>query len=184
MPLHSGAATAVILLLFVAGVQKLTDPSSTAGALRQAGLPSHRTLVRMLGLAEVVIGVIFLAVGGPWAALAGAVFYLGFAGFVGMALSRNLPISSCGCLGKTDTPPSMAHVVLNLGAAAVLVAAAIIPVQPMGGLLGQGASVVIPQVVSIAAVTYLLYGVLTALPLIDTRVIQRSTPLPAPGRRA
>ena len=43
-----------------------------------------------------------------------AVSYLAFAGFVVVALRSGKPISSCGCFGKVDTPPSPVHVVLDL----------------------------------------------------------------------
>src|SRR5690606_6627158 len=115
MPIHSGPVAAVVLLLLLAGVQKLIDPSPTAGALRSAGFPSHRNLVRLLAAVEVIVGGSFFVAGGPWPVLGAAVLYLGFAGFVALALTRNLPVSSCGCLGKVDTPPSVVHVAVNLG---------------------------------------------------------------------
>lgn len=183
MPFHSGLATAVMLLLMTAGAQKVADAAPTVGALRSAGLPSGQLLVRLLGIAEIGVAVAFLVAGGPWAAALGALFYAGFAGFVLLALSRDIPISSCGCFGKTDTPPSVAHVALNLGSVAVLVLAAIIPVQPMGGLVDASAGVVVPYVVAVGATVYLLYGMLTALPLVGKRAIQGATPLPVPGRR-
>jgi hypothetical protein len=55
-----------------------------------------------------------------------AMSYLGFAGFVAVALRRGAPISSCGCFGKVDTPPSAVHVVLDLVAALVAATAAVV----------------------------------------------------------
>ena len=52
--------------------------------------------------------------------------YLAFAGFVVVALRSGAPISSCGCFGKVDTPPSVVHVVLDLAFAAVAAAAAVV----------------------------------------------------------
>ena len=81
--------------------------------------------MRVGGAVEVVIGVAALLVGGPccsrrwWRAR-----YLAFAGFVVVALRTGAPISSCGCFGKVDTPPSVVHVVLDLAFAGVAVAAA------------------------------------------------------------
>ncbi len=183
MPLHSGLATAVMLLLMIAGVQKVADPAPTAGALRSAGIRSGPLFVRLLGSAEIAVAIAFLVAGGSWAAASGALFYAGFAGFVLLALSRDIPISSCGCFGKTDTPPSVAHVALNLGSVGILALAAIIPLQPMGGLVDASAGVVVPYVVAVGATVYLLYGMLTALPLVGKRAIQGATPLPVPGRR-
>ena len=58
-------------------------------------------------------------VGGPVFAALVAVSYLAFAGFVVVALRSGAPISSCGCFGKVDTPPSLVHVVIDLVLAAV-----------------------------------------------------------------
>ena len=74
----------------------------------------RRSLVRAGGAAEVVIGVGALAVGGPVFAALVALSYLAFAGFVVVALRSGSPISSCGCFGKVDTPPSLVHVVIDL----------------------------------------------------------------------
>lgn len=183
MPVHSGPVTAFMLLLLVAGVQKVMDPGPTAGALRSAMLPSARGLVRLLGAGELAVAGAFLVVGGPVPAALGAGFYVGFAGFVVYALVRDLPISSCGCLGSIETPPSPVHVVLDVGAATVLVLAAIIPVAPLGGLAGQGLDVVIPYTVLTGAATYLLYALLTVLPLVGRRALRLADPLPIPTRR-
>ncbi len=183
MPVHSGPVTAVMVLLLFAGAQKIVDPSSTAGALRVARLPSSHPIVRFVGAAEVLVVVSFLVWGGPLPALAGAAFYGGFAWFVINALVRRLPISSCGCLGATETPPTMIHVVMNLGAVALLVTAVIIPIAPMGGLVGQESKVIFPYMLFTGAAVYLLYALLAVLPLVGRKA--RSTDatfLPTPRR--
>ena len=43
--------------------------------------------------------------------------YAGFAVFVLVALRRGWALTSCGCFGRPDTPPTLTHVVLNAGAA-------------------------------------------------------------------
>ena len=50
----------------------------------------------------------------PWSPRA----YAGFAVFILVALRRGWALSSCGCFGRPDTPPTPAHAVLNAGAAA------------------------------------------------------------------
>ena len=185
MPVHSGPVTAVMILLLVAGAQKLLDPSSTSGALQAAGLPSALALVRALGLVEVGAGVAYLVWGGPLPAAAGALLYAGFGWFVINAIARDLPISSCGCLGATETPPTMIHVVMNLGSLGVLVAAVIIPVAPLGGLVGQELDVLVPHVLFTGATVYLLYALLTVLPLVSKRArVDASTFLPLSRRPA
>jgi hypothetical protein len=106
------------LLLILSGGAKLADGGPTMGALRSARLPAGRPLVTGLGLIEIVAGASALITPHPAAGLAVASLYVGFAGFVAWALRRNLPIQSCGCFGKRDTPPTHGHVVVNVALAA------------------------------------------------------------------
>lgn len=169
VPVLSGPVMALVLLLLIAGLQKIIDPAPTAGALRAAGLTSRPVLVRLLGGVEVVVAASWIAFGGPWPALMAAGLYMGFAWFVINALVRRLPISSCGCLGSTDTPPTVVHVVMNLMAGSVLVTAAILPVAPMGGLQGAEWSLVIPYALLVGSLVYMLYAILTVLPQVSRR---------------
>ena len=101
-------------LLALGGAFKAIDPDDTAHALRSAEAAARRAPRARGGAAEVVIGVGALAVGGPVFAALVALSYLAFAGFVVVALRAGSPISSCGCFGKVDTPPSSIHVVIDL----------------------------------------------------------------------
>ncbi len=104
-------------LLLISGGTKLVDPDPTTGAMRAAGLPASRWVVAGLGLWEIVAGSAALAVGGVLGGSALFVTYAGFAGFIVFALANRLPIQSCGCFGRVDTPPSPAHVAVNVLAA-------------------------------------------------------------------
>jgi hypothetical protein len=116
-------------LLVIGGALKVVRPGDTAHALTavfELHLPSFvkpRRLVQLGGAVEVVVGVGALLTGGPAFAGLVAISYLVFAGFVLVALRSGRPISSCGCFGKVDTPPSVAHVVIDLAAAGVAAAA-------------------------------------------------------------
>lgn len=158
---------ALMLLLLIAGIQKIFDPTSTSGALRAAGLPSRRILVRTLGGVEVVVVAAWLVSGGRLPALAAALLYAGFAWFVVNALVRKLPISSCGCLGSTETPPTVIHVVMNTFAVAMLLSAVIFPISPMGGLVGAEWRLVLPYMLMVGVSVYMLYALLTVLPLVS-----------------
>src|SRR5690606_27424654 len=107
------------------GGSKFRDPEPTRGALRAARLPSSRGAVLALGGVELVVAATGLLWPSPWAAAAVAACYLAFAAFVGFALARRLPIQSCGCFGRSDTPPGPLHLGVNLTAAtaATIVAA-------------------------------------------------------------
>ncbi len=150
-------------LLMVSGGMKLVDPAPTRGALKAAGLPAGRWAVFTLGFAEITAAAAGLVVG-AWAAGAVVLVYSGFAGFVAYALWRRLPLASCGCFGKADTPPTLGHVVFNLvsaAAAAGIVVTGRVPVdvladQPLWGLPYLG------YVAVGVAVVYLLLAELPA----------------------
>lgn len=72
--------------------------------------------------------------------------YAAFAGFVVYVLARDLPLSSCGCLGETDTTPNRLHVAVTAAAATTAAAAAFVPpptaleltaARPLEGALGS-----------------------------------------------
>ncbi len=112
-PVLAQAVSAVALTLLAAsGIAKLADPDPTVGAMRAARLPSSRLISRSLALVEILTALAGLVWGGVW--LVGALgLYVGFTLFTFMAVQRKIPVQSCGCFGKDDTPPTWAHVVFN-----------------------------------------------------------------------
>jgi hypothetical protein len=152
------------LLLTVAGALKAYDPATTAGALRRAGLPVHPVIVRIGGGLEAVVGIVAILTGGPVAAALVAVSYLLFTIFVVAAMVRSTPIGSCGCFGKIDTPPSLVHVVLNVGAVVSATAVALGPGGGIGATLGDQDLLGLPFLLLVATATYLAFLSLTALP--------------------
>ncbi len=110
--LFSAAAAIALLLLGASGVGKLVDWKPTSGALKSANLPSSRRWVRLLGSMEIGAAAIGLFIGGVWMTPA-LLLYAGFTGFTVWALRRDVPLQSCGCFGKDDTPPTAIHVVYD-----------------------------------------------------------------------
>ena len=164
MPVLAGPTLALMGLLALAGGMKLVNPDLTSGALRTARLPHSRLLILGIGLIEVLIGVGGIVVGTSTAAFLAAALYAGFAWFVINALHNRLPISSCGCLGATEIPPSLHHVVLNIGAVIVLVFAGFFPIGPWGGI-DQLAPGLAAAFVGFTGITiYALYAILAVLP--------------------
>ena len=96
----------------VGGAFKLIDPSGTVGALRALGLSSGPEVVRVAAAVELFLGTLALSVSSAVVAALVAVSYAVFLVIVTVALVRRLPIDSCGCLGRLDTPPSWRHVVV------------------------------------------------------------------------
>lgn len=81
--------------------------------------------MRVLALIEIVLGAGVLLVDVTAVRVAVGVLYAGFLAFVLLALWRSAPITSCGCFGSEDAPPSLGHVAMNAtGAAVAFVAAA------------------------------------------------------------
>ena len=147
------------LVLAVAGAAKVVRPAPTAVALRASGLSwiGHRGLVvfvRALALAELVVAGDALVDASAWARVVLAASYVTFAGFVLYALVRRLPIASCGCFGEADTPPTAAHLIVNIGLAAATIVAAVTRAPAPSSVLthrpGAGSLVALGVLVSTA----------------------------------
>jgi hypothetical protein len=125
------------VLLVAAGAAKALRPADTARALAVAASrpPTRRwTLaVRILAGVEAAVGVAGIAhPDALWAGLVSA-SYAVFTGFVLLAWARGGPLSTCGCFGSPDTPPTGLHAGIN---GLVAVAAAVVAGTVAGGWLG------------------------------------------------
>jgi hypothetical protein len=143
MNLAQGLFYAACVLLAVGGGQKAIQPQDTARALRLAGLAIPSFLVRVGGVAETFAAGMAIFTGAALPAGLVATSYFAFAAFVLRARSLDTPISSCGCFGGTETPPTVAHLGVDLlfGAAGVAIARApatdlraVLATQPLGGI--------------------------------------------------
>ncbi len=129
----SGPYLAACALLLVAGLAKARRPGDTARALAAAlGPPTTAArerrfvhLVRTGSLLEAALGLAAPVYLSPVLSAAVATSYAAFAAFVVVARRRGGPLSTCGCFGALDTPPTVLHLVLDVGlcASAVCVAA-------------------------------------------------------------
>jgi hypothetical protein len=104
---------AAAALLVAAGAPKVLRPHDTRRALASVGLPVPAILVRLGGVAEVAIGADAILQGGRIVDALVAASYLMFTGFVIAALRKGGVVASCGCIGRPDTPPTAAHVVVT-----------------------------------------------------------------------
>jgi methylamine utilization protein MauE len=159
---------AAALLLLAAGAAKLRAPSAAAAMLRRAapGLPRalrQPAAVRIGGAAEVAVAAAVIGTGSRASLVLLAAGYALFAA-VALRLAVVGRGASCGCFGGTDSPVGPAHVVLDVLAVAVAVAAAVAPPGPVGG---QFDGAVLPGLIGTAQAVLLAYlGFLsiTALP--------------------
>jgi hypothetical protein len=113
------------LLLALGGGPKIVQPTYAVGALRSVGVRVPTVAVRVMGAVEAVLGIVTAVAGGRALAALVALSYLGFAGFVVAALRTGGAVSSCGCVGRADTPPTRTHVAVTVLLAAAAVAAAV-----------------------------------------------------------
>ncbi|MGH9126108.1 MAG: MauE/DoxX family redox-associated membrane protein [Acidimicrobiales bacterium] len=157
-----GPYLAVCGLLAAAGAAKLARPDTTAKALVAAGFRVRAWQVRAAALAELVIGLGAAATGSAVLALAVAVSYAAFGVFVVAALARGWPLSTCGCFGTVDTPPTAGHVVVDVGAAAVAGGVAVAAGTPLAAALRGQTLGGVPFLVAVASVGILLFEALTA----------------------
>lgn len=152
------------LLLVAAGVAKTIEPLSLVRALRSAGLRVRAPLlarwVRGCSALEALLGVVAVLHPTRVVAVLVALSYAGFTAFVLRALRSGSPLASCGCFGKTDTPPTAGHVVVTT----VLAVSAL--------LAGGGVSLDLPVVVVSAVLAYVTYLALAVLPLTTRRALQ------------
>lgn len=163
MPATAAPLWVFALLLVVSGASKVRAPSATEGALRASGLPGSRTLVRLLGTVEVVVGVAAIGLGTAATSAAVALLYLGFTGFVVNALVRDLPVGSCGCFGREDTPPTWIHVVLTAIGVAAGIAATVEAPGPVDQALRSASAPLLVVLLTGVAFAF-AYMSLTALP--------------------
>lgn len=160
---------ATAALLVVSGINKLLDPTPTAGALRIAGLIHHTVAVAALAIAEIVVGAGSLIFGRPFFGWAQALIYGGFAAFVVVALMRRIPLASCGCFGKTDSPPTWLHVIVNVTAAFGAIVFALSNLGGIGSIVTSQPLAGLPYLGFVALGAYCLYLLLGDLPLLRTQ---------------
>lgn len=160
----AGPFAIAAVLLAVGGALKAARPGDTANALRGVGLPGSAVLVRLGGLLELAIGVTALLTGGTVAAALVAASYLAFLTFVVVALRRHAPVSSCGCFGKVDTPPSRVHMGVNVVAAAAAVTVALDPGAGLAATVRDQPLAGVPYLLLVGLGVSLVFVALTSLP--------------------
>ena len=168
---------AAAVLLAVAGVPKVRDPGDLVRAVRSVGMPFGRNAVRAFAAAEVVVAVAALAVPNRLTAALLALMYAGFTAFVVTALRRGGVLSSCGCFGKADTPPTRAHALVTGVASGT---ALLVAVDPPGAgawsaLTDSGVLAAAGLVALVALVGFLAWQVMAVLPSVQPAGIRSRT---------
>lgn len=148
------AAAVFSLLLIVTGIAKIVRPADVEKALKRLGMPAFGGVGVAIGVVEVVVGAAALLI--PQLLFIQAGMYALFAVWVFVALRSGSPIASCGCFGRDDTPPTVAHIALNVLAVVVSSLAVIGP--PLDLEVGFGG---VATAVAIVVGVFLSYVLLT-----------------------
>jgi hypothetical protein len=114
-------------------------PDDTARAVSQLlrhrlNLTAASHVIRLLALLETLLGAAALLLPGttiPPAFV--ALSYACFTAFVALARARGGVLSSCGCFGKADTPPTVAHLAITAGIAVSAGAVAVVAAASSAG---------------------------------------------------
>ncbi|MEY2591414.1 MAG: hypothetical protein QOJ67_3398 [Acidimicrobiaceae bacterium] len=161
----AGPFAAAGALLALGGAFKVVRPLPTVGALRAVGAPASPIAVRALGLVEATLGVAAVLTGAPALAALVAAAYLAFAAFVMIAMRGGTALQSCGCFGEVETPPSAAHVLLNVSLAGVSLAAAATGVPSVADTIADQPWSGVPFLLLVTVTVELCYLMLTTLPI-------------------
>jgi hypothetical protein len=119
----AGPFAAACVVLGFAGVSKIRRPTATRPAAAALGLPASPAAVRILGAVEVASAGTALALGGAAAAVVATVYSA--LAVAAWRLFVRAPGTACGCLGQSEAPVGVSHIVVNVaGALASALAAA------------------------------------------------------------
>ena len=172
-------------LLVAAGVLKALRPADTAravaGALHRPPSRAWVHTVRALAAGEAALGVAGIVVPSVPVAVAVAVSFAAFAGFVVYARATGGALSTCGCFGSPDTPPTALHAALNALVAAGAVAVATAgPDGSLAGVLGRQYLDGVPLVAASAVAAWLAFLVMA--PLARLHALRQMRPYVPGGR--
>ncbi len=147
-----GVVIGAAIVVAVAGVAKLAKPAVTTEALRSAGFAVPPVVASLLGLVELLVGVLVVVWHPPAGAVVLGLLYLGFVAFSLRLLSLRGATASCGCFGQRNAPIGVEHIVVNLAVAALV----------FGAAAGVGPRTVDP--VAVVGATALLFVLLAVVP--------------------
>jgi len=169
-----GPLLAAALLLAVAGLAKVRAPRARS-ALAAAGLPGARLLPgrlsnRLLGLMELAVAVAAVLLGGRPQALLIAVGYAVLAVLSARMVAAEVG-QDCGCFAR-PAPVSHWHTAVNAIAAGFGVAGLAVPARPLLSTLADEPVIGGALLVAAAALAYLGYLTMTALPALRSAAVR------------
>jgi hypothetical protein len=171
-----GPYLAAAMLLAVAGMSKAVRPADSGLALARLAPVLARfasPIVRILAVAEAGVGVLALVWLAPLPADLVAASYGAFTIVVLVVRARGGPLATCGCFGGIDTPPTIAHVVIDAAAAVAAVAVSLqAPGRYVTVVLGAEPLHGIPLLFGSAVTAMLAFAVMSLLGRVQSARIQ------------
>lgn len=164
MHILAGPYFAVAALLVLAGAHKVVRPGAAVLALGSVGARVPSWMVRVGALAECVVGFAAIFAGGALPATGVAASYAGFAVFVVVAFTKGGVVSSCGCFGKADTPPTGLHVAVNVACSALATSYATGSTLPLRDVVGEQPLAGAPFLAITGLCVWFVYLTLAMLP--------------------
>jgi uncharacterized protein YjeT (DUF2065 family) len=150
----------VCALLALAGVLKLRSPQAARDALSTLGVRVPPAAVRILGLAELALGVLAALRPNPATVGLVAFAYAAF-GVIVALLVRAEGNADCGCFGAASSVASWAHVALNAAACAVAVAVAFVRPPGLAWIATRAPLVAATTTLGLAAAAFAGYAAFT-----------------------
>jgi hypothetical protein len=147
-------------LLVVAGAAKVRAPRSARGSLELIGIPVPLAAVRVLGVAELALGVYAAIRPGP---LAGGLVAGAYGVFL-LVTVRLLAVDAsadCGCFGAASTAVSRAHAVACAAAGAVAALAAVVSPPGVQWVATRTPLVAVTLTLGTATAAFAAYAVFT-----------------------
>jgi hypothetical protein len=164
-------------LMVVSGVLKLRHPESVIPLLTVIRVPAAMQRGRAVGLLEVALGSAAVVTGAIPIIAAEAVCFASFALAISYVLAARIPLSSCGCAGARQTPPSVVHVLVDIAATLGTAMAAVVHPTPIGEMWPRLELLGIPTIVGIVTAVSLLMAAMGSL----TELMQACTRIRAAG---
>jgi hypothetical protein len=154
---------AAAALLVVAGGAKVMGPHAARASLAAAGARVPELFVKVLGAAEMALGLLVIVQPTRAAVLLLAAAYGCFALFVVVLVRRGRRGLDCGCFGSARTEATLYHASLNALVCAICLAAAVAPPPSAGWVFDQAPLTAAALCAGIGAVAYAAYLAFTAL---------------------
>jgi hypothetical protein len=167
--LVAALTAAAAALLVVAGAAKLRTPAPAATMLAGLGVRPFaraRVAARSAAAVEIGVGLAALTFGGRIAAAALAACYLALTA-VAVRLATGPEPAPCGCFGAADGDVGLAHVVLDVVALGIAIAAIVVAPSGLAGWFGSDTGVALTAAGQAALLAAAGYLSITALPALS-----------------